>query len=152
MTESRVYLGKIKDDFKGHISGKRIWLSKHSWDCGWYWGFGYIGNANNYTHFDSCFLDIQVYKIEEIFEKTKITQSQWWVIRDLFIQAYALKKAAAVYRHGGHQTTVPGITDIIKNDDLAATINHNLEKVLDKIWDITTNIASKPSKYNKGVV
>ena len=23
-------------------TGKRVWLEKPSWDCGWYWGFGYL--------------------------------------------------------------------------------------------------------------
>lgn len=23
-------------------NGKRVWLEKPSWDCGWYWGFGYL--------------------------------------------------------------------------------------------------------------
>ena len=23
-------------------TGKRAWLEKPSWDCGWYWGFGYL--------------------------------------------------------------------------------------------------------------
>ena len=114
----------------------RLYLSKHSWDCGWYWGFGYIGNSR--LHIDS--LIGAEYDIRSIFDKgSPITQNQWWIIRDLFTQAYALKKAAEVYQHGGHQTTKPGMTDCIKNLEMAARINKDLEIVLDKVWDFLSN-------------
>ena len=80
------------------------------------------------------------YDIRSIFDKgSPITQNQWWIIRDLFTQAYALKKAAEVYQHGGHQTTKPGITDCIKNLEMAALINKDLEIVLNKVWDFIVN-------------
>lgn len=112
----------------------RLYLSRHSWDCGWYWGFGYIGNSRLHMHIDS--LINGEYDVNKIFDGgASITQDQWWIIRDLFTQAYALKKAAEVYRHGGHQTSKPGITDCIKNLEMAAQINKDLETVLDKVWD-----------------
>ena len=80
------------------------------------------------------------YNICNIFDKgSPITQDQWWVIRDLFKQAYALKEAAEVYQYGGHQTTAPGITDCIKNLEMAAQINKDLEIVLNKVWDFLLN-------------
>ena len=116
----------------------RLYLSKHSWDCGWYWGFGYIGNSRLHMHIDS--LIGAEYDIRSIFDKgSPITQNQWWIIRDLFTQAYALKKAAEVYQHGGHQTTKPGMTDCIKNLEMAARINKDLEIVLNKVWDFLLN-------------
>jgi len=116
----------------------RLYLSKHSWDCGWYWGFGYIGNNSCHMHIDS--LIGAEYNIGNIFDKgTPITQDQWWIIRDLFTQAYTLQKAAEVYQYGGHQTTKPGITDCIKNLEMAALINKDLKIVLDKVWDFLLN-------------
>ena len=80
------------------------------------------------------------YNIGNIFDKgTPITQDQWWIIRDLFTQAYALQKAAEVYQYGGHQTLNPGITDCIKNLEMAALINKDLEIVLNKVWDFIVN-------------
>ena len=116
----------------------RLYLSKHSWDCGWYWGFGYIGNSRLHMHIDS--LINGEYDVNKIFDgSTGITQDQWWIIRDLFRQAYALKAAAEVYQYGGHQTTKPGITDCIKNLEMAAQINKDLETVLNKVWDFLLN-------------
>ena len=84
-------------------------------------------------HIDSL---IREDSINNIFDKgTLITQDQWWIIRELFTQAYALQKAAEVYQYGGHQTSKPGITDCIKNLEMAAQINKDLETVLDKVWD-----------------
>ena len=46
-------------------TGKRVWLEKPSWDCGWYWGFGYLQtmrsdltpsaarDIDSHTHWDS---------------------------------------------------------------------------------------------------
>ena len=116
----------------------RLYLSKHSWDCGWYWGFGYIGNSRLHMHISS--LIGAECLVNKIFDKgTKITQEQWWVIRDLFIQAYALKQAAVIYQFGGSQTIRPGITDCIKNLEMAALINKDLETVLNKVWDFIVN-------------
>lgn len=129
--EDKIYLGNTTEY-------GRLYLSKHSWDCGWYWGFGYIGNTRLHMHIDS--LINGEYDVNKIFDgSTGITQDQWWIIRDLFRQAYALKAAAEVYQYGGHQTTRPGITDCIKNLEMAALINKDLEIVLDKVWDFIVN-------------
>ena len=84
------------------------------------------------------------YNIGNIFDKgTPITQDQWWIVCDLFVQAYALKRAAEVYQHGGHHITRPGITDCIKNLEMAARINKDLEIVLNKVWDFLLNEVKK---------
>lgn len=140
----KILLGKVHNDFaKDVIAGENIYLTAHSWDCGWYWGFGYIGNRELHTHFDSSFLGAET-NVKKIFSHTNITQDEWWILRDLFIQAYALKKCAEVYRHGGYQTTKKGITDIIVHCDMANKINADLKKVLDKIWEVVSETTGRP--------
>jgi hypothetical protein len=135
MSEAKIYIGKLKKDVGNHYAeGERLYLSKHSWDCGWYWGFGYVGNKDLGAHFDSVFLN-DTHTASEIFEEQIFTDSDWWVIRDLFIQAYALKQVAEVYRYGGHQTTKHGITDLIESEGKATEANADLKKVLDKVWE-----------------
>jgi hypothetical protein len=132
---NKIYIGKHKEH-------GALYLEKHNWDCGWYWGFGYIGNKNLHTHFDGVFLkDTKLAK--EVMPDSKFSDTEWWIIRDLFIQAYALKNVAAVYRHGGHQTTLTGITDIIKDETMEQRVNKDLEIVLNKIWDFMCAIANK---------
>ena len=133
-------LNKIK---LGSIDNQPIFLTKHKWDCDWYWGFGYIGNSRQHFHIDSLIKDVT--NVNKIFDKTKITQKEWWVIRDLFIQAYALKNVAEVYYHGGHQLTVEGLTDILHSADKARQINKDLELILDKVWDYICKAVNKKS-------
>lgn len=134
---AKIYLGISKVGFS---EGEGVSLEKHKWDCGWYWGFGYIGNRNLHTHFDSDFLQGEP-DIANLFKTPQWDQKSRWVIRDLFIQAYALKKAAEVYRNGGYQTTLAGTTDIIKDPEMCKRINADLEKVLDTLWEFM--LASK---------
>lgn len=136
----KIFIGTVREDYKNgerssYVAGERIYITKHSWDCGWYWGFGYVGNQRLHTHFDGAFLGAET-NVNKIFVKPVLTQEEWWLVRDLFIQAYALKKAAEVYRYGGHQTSEPGITDMIRDDEMCKRLNEDLRKVLDKVWEI----------------
>ena len=143
MTTDKIYLGTIDNE--------KIYLSKHSWDCDWYWGLWYLGNKNlhfyivrliEYRYIKDSFLRFNkevtnqnFCNIDTFFTEAWLTQKDWWILRNLFIQAYALKNAAEVYRHGGHQFSLPGVTDIIKSETMEKAINKDLEKVLDTIWN-----------------
>jgi hypothetical protein len=127
----------------GTIDNRSMYLTKHKWECNWSWGFGYIGNKFYHTHLERLISGNDTpHEVDKIFSNTKITQEQWWVIRDLFTQAYALSKAAQVYKQGGHQTAHhTDITYVIVNKDMETAINNDLEKVLNKVWDYICNIA-----------
>ena len=146
---TKILLGRLKDDAGSQIAdGENLYLDKHDWACGWYWSFGYVGNARCHFHFNSL-LYIKNSKNEvltnasELFSHTQITDDEWWVIRDLFVQAYALQKAAEVYRHGGHQTTLEGTTDLIRSPDKAKALNDDLERVLEAAWAYTCKAINK---------
>ena len=138
---SKIYLGVLKKDAGTPAGGEAIYLSKHEWQCGWYWSFGYVGNAKCHFHFDSL-LYIKDgngsvrYEASQLFSKCNVSDKDWWVIRDLFVQAYALKKAAEVYRYGGNQITKEGVTDLIRADEMVFRLNNDLKRVLDKVWDV----------------
>ena len=132
MSNNKIYLGKAGDEC--------IYLSKHSWDCNWYWDFGYIGNNSCHFHIES-WLDHKNINIKDIFSETNISQSHWWIIRDLFIQAYALRRAADTYRYGGHQTDDAKPLRVI-DPDMATRLNADLKVLLDTIW-IFINEATK---------
>lgn len=51
--------------------------------------------------------------------------SQWWRIKDLFKQFYALRDAAEVFRCGGHCTS-SGRTEQEINPDMALALNRHL--------------------------
>lgn len=49
----KIYLGTTKGPYP-----ERVYLEGFQWDCGWYWGGGYISTHSMHTHFDGCFLDV----------------------------------------------------------------------------------------------
>jgi hypothetical protein len=59
---NKIYLGKYE--------GELVYLSKHSWKCDWYWGFGYVGNRNWHFHF-STFLQDSKYS-SEVFKEANL--------------------------------------------------------------------------------
>jgi hypothetical protein len=133
MPSSKIYLGRSK-------ACGATYLEKHEWQCGWYWAFGYIGNNNCHMHIESIINHPEAYSpnwtnVGEQFTETWLTQNQWWILRDLFIQAYALKKAAETYQYGGHQICQAAPYRII-NAERAKEINADLAKLLDNIWDV----------------
>ena len=144
----KIRLGRLKTDAGTHADGEEVYLEKHRWDCGWYWAFGYLGSRTCHFHFDSllCIKDGKggvKYTASALFSDTPITDTEWWVIRDLFVQAYALKKAAEVYRYGGRQTTLLGVTNLIRSKNLAARLNKDLETVLDTLWNFICKAVQK---------
>ena len=128
----KVYLGKVK---AGEYAGDDMYLSVHNWSCGWYWSFGWVGNRNLHTHFDGTFLKSGLYA-SETFENPQYSDCVWWNIRDLFVQAYALQKAAEVYKYGGHQCGQKSIYGLIVDDPMRERLNKDLETVLNTLWSI----------------
>jgi hypothetical protein len=147
----KLFLGRVKKEIFNErkenlnlfISGESLWLEKHTWDCGWYWGFGYIGNKNLHTHAEIFIEELLWKNADEVFEKTKFNNNDFWVFKDLLKQAYSLKKTAEIYIHGGHCLEKEGVTDIIKSEEKAKTINDDLETVLDTMWKFLKDILNE---------
>lgn len=135
----KIYLGKITT---GEFQNEPIWLTKHSWDCGWYWSFGYIGNRNLHTHFNYQFMKDWEFDITKVLTDTKLNQQDWDNIMDLFKQAYALKNAAKIYQYGGHISTNE-VTKVVRSEEIARQLNNDLEKILDRLWEYLLNVTSK---------
>lgn len=131
----------------GQNNGENIYLSPPSWDCGWYWGFGYLGNKNSHYHVDGL-KKIEEYKHESKswtckhvnlfdgfkhhFGKTiKIRESKLWTLSELFETFYTLKETAEVLGRGGSHLTSNPCADIIINKSEVTRIN---EIVLPEIF------------------
>jgi len=143
----KIFLGTTRGMNEG------VWIEKHKFDCGWYWAFGYIGNRNLHMHIESLINHPEKHDpdgwtdVGRQFSRTWLTQDQWWILRDLFISAYALKKAAAVYRRGGHQSgkAKPYRVD---SEEMEKRINADLETLLDRLWGFLTT--ARAEFENKG--
>lgn len=142
MTE-RILLGRVRkaipetQTYKSEglsILGEEIYIEKHKWACGWYWGFGYIGNKNLHCHADVFIEQLLWSDVDDVFEESLFNNKNFWVFKDLLRQAYALKKTAEIYQYGGHCSSKKGVTDIILNKQMSRKLNDDLEKVLGMLW------------------
>lgn len=161
MNAEILYLGRAKKEINGRLSRQELYLTKHEFANGWYWVFGHIRNTDsvpksfNYerdvsghirntdlsTHFSELLhatafsRKIEVYTATDLFIDPLYSDDDWWIIRDLFIQAYGLQIAADIYRSNGRQSSAPEAR-IIRSDGLHDRINKDIGKVLDQAWNI----------------
>ena len=106
---NRYYLlGKRKED--DYI----IYLEKPSWDCDWYWGFGYIKaykTKNHYdyeehTNFDSLFLKKNIYdSFIEYFSETTLSNKEIWILLGYMKEFYILQEYAELLQYGNYITS-----------------------------------------------
>lgn len=99
--------------------GIKYWLKSPSWDCGWYWGFGYVEtyqqnwapskarDINSHTHINSSFCRYVVNGnyIHNIYDcptlaTTTFTKGEGWELSELFAQFYTLKESAELFHKG----------------------------------------------------
>lgn len=130
MENKGYYLGISTD-------GLKIYLKKPSWDCGWYWGFGYLDGYNAkgkptlklHTHFDTMFLDTSehiwgVDKIKQYFKTIELDDRSLWKLCDYMKSFYTLRDAAEVLFRGNSNIT--SRVENIASTSLSATINHEI--------------------------
>lgn len=113
-------------------NGVKYWLEAPTWDCGWYWGFGYIEtyqqnwspskarDIDSHQHADGKYIagnaagtgkryndDDNLFTGDFLTEKT-FSEADGWQLRELFAQFYHLKTQGEFYGRGGmHITTLP---------------------------------------------
>ena len=131
----------IPKRYLGELDGEKVWLAPPSWDCAWYWGYGYIQNRNLHTHFNWLDTNDSLYNaIEKRFNGTFVLQgSNLWVFCDLMQTFYSLKEMAEVYRCGSKYYARNPLADILKNPEEYKRINETLlPKIfieIDKLFD-----------------
>lgn len=99
----------------GRLDGEAMCLSKPSFDCGWYWGMGYVGNRNCHMHLDGIlneksgnWFDNFKSAFTDIPESLQDDKNLWKFV-ETFHTLYTLKEAASVYHIGGSHYTTPVI-------------------------------------------
>lgn len=148
----------------GIVDNEPIYLSAPSWDCGWYWGFGYLGNKNCHYHVDGL-KKISKYNFEksvfeyefvdlfdgfkEHFGETFILKSDndIWLLAELFETFYALRETAEVLGRGGSHLASNPLAELIKNTDEVKRIN---EVIFPALFDEIYKLLSKPKKVDYG--
>ena len=118
-------LGERKED------GKKVWLEEASFDCGWYWGLGYIeiynkrySDIDEHTHFDSLFLNKNIYdSFVEYFSDCTLEKSEIWKLLENMQTLYTLRKYSDMLHCRGSHITDNSNKDFIQNDAEYKRIN-----------------------------
>ena len=87
----------------GSIDGKYRWLEAPKWDCGWYWGFGYVEEYTSHqypniskdivSHQHMSSLLINGYEFSK-FDGIVLNDKEKWQFAELFKQFYLLREMA----------------------------------------------------------
>lgn len=158
-----------------NAEGYTLWLEEPKWDCGWYWGFGYIetytnkenpakardrsshshfsglvGNQEYYDHEKGCFRKgdyvHNVYDSPRLVE-TCFSSAEGWQLSELFREFYLLKDMAD-YTHRqpcGCHLT----TSPVDQGDMSDWHKHINEVMIPKITAKILEILS-PAEGEKG--
>ena len=133
--------------------GTNYWLEEAKWDCGWYWGGGYVVTYTNNTnpsrakdlqshqHFDGLFFkkaNMHGYDaFVDFFEETPFTEKEIWKICELMKSFYIAREYAdMVCRGGAHYTDNPA-KEFIKSDIIYKTINElQIPAIMESLYEI----------------
>lgn len=134
----------------GKHNGKKVWLEKGKWECGWYWSFGIMVSYTNenptkardlsgWTHWDSSIINGQINAFS-YFTESVLTDNELWVLCDLMKTFYTAKAYAELLYHGhSHYTSKANTSECVKNDAELKRINESLiPAIMDKVYDILT--------------
>ena len=125
-TERR-YLGKRKED------GRMIYIAPPTWDCNWYWSFGYLKATGEHFHLRNYGnLNWKDALERDYTLNVKLRGDNLWKFYELAKTAYGLKDAAEILGRGGCNVTDNPLTEVIKNKAEVDRIN---QIVLPQIFD-----------------
>ena len=122
----------------GTKDGETYYLEKASWDCDWYWGFGYVkayhGKCTSdkawrgHQHFDTLFLGTGkcVEGFKSFFDETPLTDREIWTLLELMQSFYIARRYSDMLCvHSAHITVNPA-KDSIVNDAEYERINKEM--------------------------
>ena len=105
------FIGRDKD-------GVNYWLEAATWDCGWYWGFGYVEtytNNNNpeysrdissHQHFDGLFLKGNIFdSFKNTIVETPLNNNEIWELLGYMKEFYIMREYSDFLHSGNHITS-----------------------------------------------
>lgn len=128
----------------GTANGEKEYLAAPSWDCGWYWGFGYLQNKNIHHHVDTIDRNSNLFDALQRYYGDSLVIKDLWTFCELMATFYTLKEAAEVLGRGGAHYTSNLCAEIIRNEAEAKRINEVVMPALfDEIYKLFPTEARK---------
>ena len=132
--------------------GIKYWLEKASFDCNWYFGFGYVEtftnnrlphlskDINSHSHFDNMIFNKNKScydAFKECFPINPFNDNEIWKILELMKSFYTIREYSdLLHIHGSHITNNP-CNEIIQNDEEYNRINKTvLPSIFEQIYNI----------------
>lgn len=134
--------------------GINYWLEAGSWDCDWYWGFGYVEtytrnnspetsrDIQSHQHFDGLFFNKNKNgydAFKEFFVGSPLTEKELWQLLELMKTIYTMKEYAEVVHRGGSHYTNNVCKDILKSETEYNRINKEvMPAVMQEVYKLLT--------------
>lgn len=129
----------------GRDSVGKVWLEEARWDCGWYWGLGYVkmfGKHECHTHFDSQFFNSGKNgydRFKEIMTETTLSDKELWQLLELMKSAYLARNYSDMLYIGGAHYTENPCKETIKNEAEYKRINEEvIPAIMNKVYELLT--------------
>ena len=132
--------------------GTLYWLESGSWDCDWYWGFGYVETYTNnrnperakdissHQHFDGLFFKGKKNAhdlYEEFFENIPLTDKELWTLCELMYSFYKARAYADMIHRGGANYTTNPCKEVIQNDNEWLRINREvIPAIMNAVYEL----------------
>lgn len=131
--------------------GKKRFLQGASWDCGWYWGFGYVETFSNnfcpersrdivsHEHFDSMFFCGDGYKrfFETFEDRTPMGEGGRWKLLELMKSFYIARAYSDMLHRGGANYTKNPVSGVISDDYEYRRINMEvIPSIVRSVYDL----------------
>lgn len=132
----------------GTYHNRPVWLRVPSFDCGWYWGFGYLGNTQCHFHLDGLAAmepklsgkNLYDQLVEMFGETLTIPREKLWKFCEIVKTVYTLKEAAALFGLGGSRYTTNPDSDKITITEYSDRINNELIPLqIQSLWRLLTD-------------
>lgn len=135
-----------------HFDGD-VFIKRPSFECGWYWGFGYLerwngrkGDIEFHSHIDHEFgtnkdgRRVNWYEgMQELLDQGDafVDDHDRWKFLEIVKTIYNLKMTAEVLGRGGSHYGNNPLSDAIKNHDEVRRINEDLiPKLIDEMYKV----------------
>ena len=147
-------------------NGLKYWLEEPTFDCGWYWGLGYIHtftnnrqptrsvDINSHEHFDSKFMmnygSVDGYL--DFFKKSVLDSHETYRLFELMSCAYTLSKMAGICERGSAWVSKNDCYDTLKDQNwYLEIIQKKLPAVISEICNLLGG-KTKPEQFEKQAI
>ena len=147
LEKATINSGKHKKYLMGkNQNGEKVWLETPSWDCDWYWGFGYLSTKTGHTHANGLTGKFEYWDAEKrchrltseymhnIYDSPKLvettfTENEGWKLSELFKEFYLLKDMAE-YTHRNPASCNLTTSPVTQNPEKMAVWQKEINEVM----------------------